>query len=131
MNTDAVEIIKRCSAGSLDGRLSFPQVVGMLMDIGVSHYQVDFVRDEKTCYFRNDEFYTEPMPMPAEPIAQEFSPEGVAAAVKASQTEGQAFPDFLVRVRKAGCIGYVAYLDGRRVVYTGRRGDEHVEHFPS
>lgn len=131
MDHHAIEVIERSTQGSLSGVLSFPEVVGMLQGIGVACYHVDFLRAEKTSYLRNGESHVEPMPMPAQPIVQEFSAAGVAAAVRASQTEGLPFPEFLVRARQSGCIGYFAYLDGRRVIYAGRGGDEHVEHFPS
>jgi hypothetical protein len=34
------------------------------------------------------------------------------------------------RVLEAGCVGYIASMAGRRVVYYGRTGDNHVEWFP-
>jgi hypothetical protein len=30
----------------------------------------------------------------------------------------------------AGCVAYMVSLPGRRVVYYGRTGASHVEHFP-
>ena len=62
--------------------------------------------------------------------AQAAQSEQTVMAVLASQTEGQTFPVFVSRVVKAGCVGYFAYLDGRKVVYLGRLGYEHVEFFP-
>ena len=34
------------------------------------------------------------------------------------------------RAAEAGCVGYMAFMAGRRVVYYGRTGDSHVEWFP-
>jgi hypothetical protein len=31
---------------------------------------------------------------------------------------------------EAGTVYYIAYLEGKRVMYIGREGDFHVEHFP-
>lgn len=131
MDKHTLETIERSTTGSLDGSLSFPETVGILMEVGVSRYRVDFPRAEKTTYLRNGESRVDPLAMPDEPIAEAFCAEGVANAVRASQTERLPFPQFLVRARQAGCVGYVVYLDGRRVVYSGALGDEHIEHFPS
>jgi uncharacterized protein YbcV (DUF1398 family) len=91
---------------------------------------VDFLRAEETCYLCSGESYVEPLPMPETEIACGFSTAEIAEAVRASQRVGLPYREFLVRARKAGCIGYVVYLAGRRVVYTGRTGEAHVEHFP-
>lgn len=131
MNTQTIDAIHRSTQGSLDGTISFPQVVQNLMEAGVSRYHVDFLRSEKTCYLRSDESHIESLSLPGDVIAHDFDGASVAAAVRASQTEGQTFPDFVRRVKRAGCIGYFAYLDGRCVVYLGRLGQEHVERFPS
>lgn len=130
MDTRTIEVIKECKQRALDGTLRFPDILQQLAQVGVSHYHVDFLRAEETCYLGTGESHVERLPMPAEEIAGVFSAPGVAAAVKASQQEALPYPEFLVRAHRAGCIGYVVYLDGRRVVYTGRTGEAHVEHFP-
>lgn len=30
----------------------------------------------------------------------------------------------------AGVVGYIAFLEGKRVIYYGETGDQHVEWFP-
>lgn len=131
MEQHTIDVIEQCVRGSLSGTLKFPQVVARLQEAGVARYHVDFLRSEATHYLRDGRSHVAPLPMPSEPIAEELSAAGVAAAVKAAQTEGLPYSEFLARARRAGCIGYFAYLDGRRVVYSGGQGDEHVEHFPS
>jgi uncharacterized protein YbcV (DUF1398 family) len=130
MNRRIGNVIKETTKGSLAGTLSFAEVVGRLIAVGVSYYHVDVARSEQTFYLANGHSKVIDLSLPSEPIAAKFSAAEVAAAVKSSQTEGQSFPDFMARIRKAGCIGYFAYLDGSKVVYVGRLGDEHVEHFP-
>lgn len=131
MDRRTVEIIKYCKQSALDGTLRFPDILQQLAQVGVSHYHVDFLRSEETCYLANGESHVESLQMPVERIANGFSASDVAAAVKASQQEALPYREFLVRAYRAGCIGYVVYLHGRRVVYTGRTGEAHVEHFPS
>lgn len=130
MEQRVIEVIKQASAGSLDGSLSFPQVVEKLLAGGVSHYHADLLRFEKTFYLRDDGSHVEPLSHAPEAIGGEFRQEEVIAAIRASQLDRQPYSQFLCRIRKAGCVGYMAYLDGRKVVYFGRKGEEHVELFP-
>jgi hypothetical protein len=34
------------------------------------------------------------------------------------------------RSTAAGVVGYWAFLMGKRVIYLGRKGDQHIEEFP-
>ncbi len=131
MEQHVIDVITRCTQGSHDGTMIFPEIVQVLVEVGVSRYHVDLIRQEATYYLQNDESYVLHSAMPEETIAQAFDAAEVAAAVKASQNEGQSYHRFLVRVMQAGCIGYVAYLDGHRVVYGGRLGDMQIEYFPT
>ena len=131
MDQQVIDVITQCAQGSHDGTMIFPEVVQKLMEVGVSRYHVDFTRQETTYYLQNDETHVLHTAMPVETIAQTFDAAEVAAAVKASQNEGQSYIRFLERVMRAGCVGYVAYLDGRRVVYGGRFGDMQIEYFPN
>jgi hypothetical protein len=33
-------------------------------------------------------------------------------------------------ITEAGCVYYIAYLSGKKVIYFGRKGEMHVELFP-
>ena len=50
-------------------------------------------------------------------------------AIEAAQRDEIRFPEFVKRVTAAGCVGYTAYLVGKRVTYVGRLGDSHTEFF--
>ncbi len=131
MSPATIEILEQSVINAQEGHKPFPEIVGDLLTAGVSRYHIDFLRAEKTFYLRNDESYVVSITMPDTEIAQDFDQPAMLAAIRASQTEGQKFPVFLERSCLAGCIGYVAYLDGRRVIYSGRNGEEHTELFPS
>ena len=62
--------------------------------------------------------------------ALKFSAEGVEKAVRAIQRQEIAYREFCRQIADAGCVGYFVSLAGRRAVYYGRTGDEHVEWFP-
>jgi uncharacterized protein YbcV (DUF1398 family) len=129
MKRRIVNVIKESTKGAIDGTLTFREAVARLIAIGVSHYHIDFLRSENTTYMADGESHVGELPPSGVQIGGEFSASEVAAAAKAFQGEGLPFQEFSSRVRKAGCIGYVAYLEGQRVVYSGSRGDEHVEPF--
>ena len=50
--------------------------------------------------------------------------------VRAIQSETIQYNEFCRHVIAAGCVGYIASLSGKRVVYYGRSGEMHIEHFP-
>lgn len=51
-------------------------------------------------------------------------------AIVDSRINGQTFRLFCDRAMLAGIQGYFGLLRGRRVMYPGRAGDQHVEWFP-
>jgi uncharacterized protein YbcV (DUF1398 family) len=118
------------SRASDEGNQSFGEIVMQLAKAGVERYHQDFLRSERTYYLpdgesevvRNDRIETTP--------AQTFSAQGVEAAVRAAQAGAIKYKQFCRQVMEAGCVGYLVSLAGRRVVYYGRTGDMHVEHFP-
>ena len=116
--------------GSQAGRLTFPQVVGMLIDAGVESYCADLVRGEDIFFMPNGETHMERMTLPSTKIAEHFSKPGIVAAVRAAQADQIRYPEFLTRAMAAGTAAYWAFLTGRRVIYFGRDGEFHVEEFP-
>jgi uncharacterized protein YbcV (DUF1398 family) len=132
MNENTLAVIHECSVRSNEGTLTFPEVVGKLIAIGVESYHVDFYRNEKTFYFPTGASHLEPdsLILSANDIAPTFSAEGVQQAVKTIQRGEINYREFLRQIMQAGCSGYFAYLTGKRVMYMGRSGDNHVEYFP-
>jgi uncharacterized protein YbcV (DUF1398 family) len=64
-------------------------------------------------------------------IANEFSSSGIKAAILGAQRGEVKYPQFKQLSQTAGCVGYTVWLTGRHVTYYGRKGETHVEHFPS
>lgn len=122
-----------CMKGAETGSMSFPEIIGALMQAGFDGYAVDFRRGMATYY-----------PPAAAPldialhdlgaaIAPRFEAAAIRAAIKEAQSNapGYTYPGFCDTAARAGCAGYFVSLPGRRVVYYGRDGEIHVEHFPS
>jgi uncharacterized protein YbcV (DUF1398 family) len=129
MNT---KIIAETARKTLDGTMSFPEVVGQLLTAGVEYYQVDYVGMKKTFYSAEGDMVVTPINYEGlPPVAPEFSLEAVHADILDSQRNGQKYRDFTRRAMEAGVQGYFAFLRGKRVTYFGRQGDEHTEWFPN
>lgn len=131
MQAKIVEVMKECTEGSDQERVTFPEVVMKLMQAGVERYHADLLRAEKVYYLPSGESHRvaarsiETMP------ANDFAASGVEAAVRAIQQQRIQYREFCERIAEAGCVGYMVSLAGRRAVYYGRSGENYVEPFPS
>ncbi len=115
----------------MSGSMPFPQVVGGLLGEGVESYHVDYRTLQFTFYGASSGVVVVPLTFEGLPgIAEHFDAPALRAAILDSQTKGQAFRDFCSRAILAGVHSYHAFLRGKRVVYVGRDGDQHVEWFP-
>ena len=129
MNT---EIIHKCVQGSLAGQVSFAETLKHLQAIGVERYYTDLVRMEKTYYSRNGETHVERLSFPnVPPLADQFDVEGNVKAVRSIQRQEIDYPEFLRRIIASGTTSYFVFVDGGCVAYYGRRGECHIEKFPS
>jgi uncharacterized protein YbcV (DUF1398 family) len=127
MNT---QVMHEVSIETQEGRMTFPQVVGELLEVGVESYFVDFAAGRKTYYLASGEAYAEEMILELGPVAEEFCSEGIVAAIRGAQADTVRYPEFVKRATTAGVIGYWAFLAGKKVIYFGRKGEMHVEEFP-
>lgn len=122
----------RCLAAAYDGTMAFPAIVATLHAAGFESYEVDFRRGTST-YFTAHDHVALAIPHADAAIPARFDAAEVAEAVREAQraAPGYTYAGFCARVKAAGCSGYTVSLLGRRVVYTGRTAEHHVEHFPS
>jgi uncharacterized protein YbcV (DUF1398 family) len=130
MNAEQTQTIQECARGALTGELTFPEIVGKLAGLGVERYHADYGRQEITYYFPDGDSLVVAVPHPSHATAAEFSPSVVEAAVRQSQRNEHTYLDFIRKTMGAGCVGYFVQITGRRVIYFGRHGESHVEHFP-
>jgi uncharacterized protein YbcV (DUF1398 family) len=108
-----------------------PQVVAKLAAAGVETYYTDLVQLQKVFHGVDGESLTHGLPLAdAGGIAHEFSESEVRSALAAIQGRQIGYEEFLHRIMRAGCMGYVVFIRGRRVLYFGRDGGFHVEPFP-
>jgi len=91
---------------------------------------VDFAAKQKTHYLTDGTTHTVAMILDPGPIAEEFDGAGLVAAIRGAQADTVRYPEFVKRSTVAGVIGYWAFLTGKRVIYFGRKGEQHIEEFP-
>jgi uncharacterized protein YbcV (DUF1398 family) len=108
----------------------FPQVVAKLALAGVETYYTDLVQLQKVFHSADGESLTHGIPLAdAGGIAREFSESEVRSALAAIQGGQISYPEFLHRIMRAGCMGYLVFIRGGRVLYFGRDGEFHVAQF--
>jgi uncharacterized protein YbcV (DUF1398 family) len=127
MNTEAMRMALE---GSEAGRMTFPDVVRTLSGAGVESYCADLVTGLDTFYLPNGETHVEKMSLAPGKIAEDFSQEGLVAAIRAAQKDEVRYPEFLKRAMAAGTAAYRVFITGKRAVYIGRKGEIHIEEFP-
>ena len=124
------QIIHELAVATQQGKMTFPQVVRGLLEVGVESYFVDFASKQKTHYLAVGPTHTVPMILDPGPIAAEFYSADLVAAIRGAQADTVRYPEFVKRSTAAGVIGYWAFLTGKRVIYFGRKGQQHIEEFP-
>ena len=125
------ENIQRLAAATLDGSMPFPEIVGRLIEEAVEYYRVDYRSLQFTFYGVTGGVVVAPLLFEGLPtVNSNFNLANLRAAIRDSQAHGQTFRDFCARAMNAGVQGYYAFLRGKRVLYLGRQGDQHVEWFP-
>ncbi|WP_348264442.1 DUF1398 family protein [Telmatobacter sp. DSM 110680] len=122
--------IHETAIATQQGKMTFPQVVQALLEAGVESYLVDFAAAQKTHYLADGTTVTVPMILEPGSIAPEFDDGALVAAIRGAQSDTVRYPDFVKRSTAAGVIGYWAFLTGRKVIYFGRKGEQHIEEFP-
>ncbi len=130
MSPEQTKAMEMCAQGALSGELAFPDIVTRLAAIGVERYHADYSRQEITYYLADGDSLVVAAPHPDHATANEFSSSAVAAAVRQSQRNEHTYVDFIRKTMAAGCVGYFVQIAGRCVIYFGRKGESHVEHFP-
>ena len=133
MDVHKKAVAKACLDGAENNTMTFPQIVGKLMQEGFEGYAIDFRRAFATYYMPDGDSVEVPTHKIDIPVAPSFDAVRIQAAIKEAQ---QLVPDytylgFCKKVASAGCVGYMVSFSGRRVLYIGRTAEAHVEHFPN
>jgi uncharacterized protein YbcV (DUF1398 family) len=131
MNTNWQDVARATLEGSESGSMTFPESVRMLAEAGFDGYAVDFRRSTRT-YYMPDGAAMELATQRTGPVAERFDAAVIKDALREAQAlvPGYTYKGFCAKVTRAGCAGYLVSLIGKRVLYHGRTGETHTEHFP-
>jgi uncharacterized protein YbcV (DUF1398 family) len=118
--------------GAESNAMTFPQIVGTLVEAGFESYIVDFRRQTATYYLPDDDSVGFSTHKTAVPVAAALDSAALGAAIREAQNlvPGYTYKGFCAKAKAAGCAGYIVSISGRRAVYFGRTGETHVEYFP-
>src|SRR5580704_1228688 len=125
-----IEVMHEVSIATQKGEMTFPQVVARLLEAGVDSYLVDLASGRKTYYLADGGTHTESMILELDPVAPDFSAGDLVAAIRGAQADTVRYTEFVRLSTAAGTVGYWAFLTGKRVIYFGRKGEQHIEEFP-
>ena len=133
MDAERISVAKASVQAAHDNGLSFPEIVGKLIDAGFEGYTVDYRRDSQTFYLPDGDSIAVDMRPSAGTVVAVFDATEVEHLVQWAQanTADYSYVAFCEKVKAAGCAGYLVSFLGRRVVYFGRTAETHVEHFPN
>ena len=123
MDTRLTKIAQTCLDGAESNAMTFPQIVGTLMQEGFESYAVDFRRATATYFLPDGDSLVLPTCHGNTQIAGEMDTGAVQAAIREAQqlAPGYTYAGFCTKVMAAGCAGYIVSFTGRRVVYPGAR----------
>lgn len=130
MDRAITESIKQVFSASQQGKIHFAQVIAALSAAGVESYLVDYRAKQTTYHLNNDEHLILSMSDAETQIAQNFDATVIKGAILGAQQGEILYPEFKQISMQAGCIGYIVWIAGRHVCYFGRKGEQHIEHFP-
>ncbi len=132
MDTKQRATAQQCLEGAENGTMTFPQIVGTLIEAGFDGYLIDLRLSQATYYLPGGEGLELPTHGSVIAVAAQFDTGAVQAAIREAQAlvPGYTYRGFCDKVKQAGCAGYLVSFPGRRVLYFGRTAETHVEHFP-
>lgn len=133
MNDHQKLTARACLEAAESGTMTFPQIIGALIDAGFESYVIDFRRSVAIYYRPGGESIELPSHKVAADVAPSFDAERLQAAIREAQQQvpGYTYRGFCEKAASAGCAGYVVSFSGRRALYIGRTAETHVEHFPN
>jgi hypothetical protein len=136
MDHRCVMSAQTCLQGAETNTMTFPQIVGTLMQGGFENYAIDFAIDFRrataTYYLPDGDSVVLSTHRSAVPIASALNIATVQTAIREAQqlVPGYTYVGFCAKIMAAGCAGYIVSFTGRRAVYFGRTAETHVETFP-
>lgn len=123
-------VIKECLDLSLAGKINFGEVVSKLTQVGTERYLADLIGKRKFYFGLNDEVHSEQLIFDGPKIPKNWDVTSIKSAISDAQQGKIFYPVFLRRIMEAGCCHYEVFITGKKAIYCGRDGNQHIESFP-
>tara|TARA_R110000824_G_scaffold155226_5_gene327689 strand:+ start:2970 stop:3371 length:402 start_codon:yes stop_codon:yes gene_type:complete len=132
MKNDKAAVARTCLASAETDVMTFPQIIGMLMQAGFESYEINFRRETAIYYLIDGTSIELPTHKTSTPVAPVLNVGTLQAAIKEAQQQvtGYSYKGFCEKAKTSGCAGYIVSLSGKRALYIGRDAGTHVELFP-
>jgi hypothetical protein len=104
------KLAQTCLEGAESNSMTFPQIVGRLMQAGFESYAIDFRRATATYYLPNGDSAVVPTHRAIASIADTLDVAAAQAAIREAQqlVPGYTYAGFSAKVMAADCAGYIA-----------------------
>ena len=125
-------VAKECAvltALSDEEKITFPEVVRRLAEAGVELYYTDLLTPSKT-YYAGNTTYTVDCSLQSKEVADIFKSEAVIRAIRQIQSGQIQYQEFIKNIMTSGVVCYIVFIKGRKAIYFGKHGEQHVEEFP-
>ncbi len=132
MDAQKKALAEKCLEAAYAKSMAFPQIVGALIGAGFDGYAIDYRAGTATYYLPDGDCTIVKLPHGGASVAAAFDAAGVAGQIKWAQANppDYSYAAFCANVTAMGCAGYLVSFLGKRVLYFGRTGETHTEHFP-
>lgn len=124
------KVAEECARLSDLEKITFPEVVGRLIHAGIELYYADLLSHTKIFYAGDQAHTVHCLNRSKNVVSENFNAEGVVQTIRAVQKGEFGYQEFLRRIMHFGVIGYIAFIRGQKVIYFGRKGEQHIEAFP-
>jgi len=111
-------------------KLTFPETVQALLKCDVERYHVDYVSQQITAYGKGNTVYAASVELEAVSGEPLFNGDEIKQSIKQVQADAITYSTFSQKIIQAGVTDYWTYIAGKRVIYSDRFGDSHIEWFP-
>jgi uncharacterized protein YbcV (DUF1398 family) len=116
---------------SLAGEIIFPEVVRRLIESGTERYLIDMVGKRKLGWGTDGQSHSGDLGYDGPDVPVMLDAAVVRATIRDSQQGRITYQEFLDRVMRAGCSHYEVFITGKKAIYFGRDGSQHIELFPA
>src|SRR5262249_56141752 len=103
MDAHVKDVVREMSKASDEERITFPEVVKALMEVGIERYHADLVAARKTYYLPNGDLEETPVHKTGGG-ASKVSAEGAEKAGRATPQKKNASHEFFRQIPHPGCV---------------------------